>query len=62
MIGKLLPKSKSKDEGEDQEDDEMLDFENYEPFAKKVYKMMGLNDIPEDDLGKLWRDTLKWVN
>jgi len=25
MIGKLLPKAKSKDEGEDQEDDEMLD-------------------------------------
>ena len=62
MIGKLLPKAKSKDEGEDQEDDEMLDFENFEPFAKIVNKMMGINEIAEEDLGKLWRDTLKWVN
>ena len=62
MIGKLLPKAKSKDEGEDQEDDEMLDLENYLPFAKTVNKMMGINEMAEEDLGKLWRDTVKWVN
>ena len=62
MIGKLLPKAKSKDEGEDQEDDEMLDLENYMPFAKTVNKMMGINEMAEEDLGKLWRDTVKWVN